>query len=57
VDHRKGGGNKCKCRVAQNAIYLLRRCPLVEDGKGRTIEEIQGGDEVSEAVVNPLGLH
>ena len=43
----------CRCGEIQNAVYL-RKCPLVGDGKGRSIQECWKDKEWCEAVVDFL---
>lgn len=45
--------DKCSCGEVQNAVHL-RRCNLVGDGKGRSVEECQRDMEWCEAVVDFL---
>ena len=45
--------DKCQCGEVQNAVHV-RRCVLVGDGKGRTMEECQQGMEWCEAVADFL---
>ena len=43
----------CRCGEVQNAVHI-RRCPLVGDGKGRSIEEVWKDKEWCGAVVDFL---
>ena len=47
-------GDLCECGEIQNAVHL-RRCGLVGDGKGRSIEECQQDMEWCKAVADFLG--
>ena len=46
--------DRCECGEIQNAAHL-RRCNMVGDGKGRSIEECERDMEWCEAVADFLG--
>lgn len=46
---------ECQCGEIQNAVHL-RRCHLIGDGKGRTIEEVMTGSAWCEDLANFLGI-
>ena len=46
---------ECQCGEIQNAVHL-RRCHLIGDGKGRSIEEAMNDSAWCEEVANFLGI-
>jgi len=49
----RAGDSRCECGTTQNAVHLLR-CPLVGDGRGRTLEEAGQDPEWCREVVRHL---